>query len=100
MAGSAGEGQRLELHLKEGEDVSARIIRRHLRLTIKKGLEPAAPTVHGAAAPIALVEANAVAFFFGISWGPVVWVMLNAGLGLAYGIYAVFALLSFLLSQP
>jgi len=76
------------------------------------------------------VAANAFVFFFGMSWGPVVWVMLgeqfpnqirasalavaasaqwianwaistsfpslkNAGLGLAYGIYAAFALLSF-----
>jgi SP family sugar:H+ symporter-like MFS transporter len=76
------------------------------------------------------VSANAFVFFFGMSWGPVVWVMLgekfpnrfraaalsvaasaqwlanwaittsfpslkSAGLGLAYGIYAGFALLSF-----
>jgi SP family sugar:H+ symporter-like MFS transporter len=75
------------------------------------------------------VSANAFVFFFGMSWGPVVWVMLgekfpnqmraaalsvaasaqwianwaittsfpglkNAGLGVAYGIYAGFALLS------
>jgi MFS transporter, SP family, sugar:H+ symporter len=88
------------------------------------------PVLHGAVGPIALVAANAFVFFFGMSWGPVVWVMLgekfpnrmraaalsvsasaqwianwaittsfpslkNAGLGLAYGIYAGFALLSF-----
>jgi SP family sugar:H+ symporter-like MFS transporter len=89
-----------------------------------------APTLHGANGPIALVSANAFVFFFGMSWGPVVWVMLGekfpnrlraaalsvaasaqwlanwaittsfpslkgAGLGLAYGIYAGFAVLSF-----
>src|SRR4051812_33918586 len=89
-----------------------------------------APTLHGAIGPIALVSANAFVFFFGMSWGPVVWVMLGekfpnrlraaalsvaasaqwlanwaittsfpalkgAGLGLAYGIYAGFAVLSF-----
>jgi MFS transporter, SP family, sugar:H+ symporter len=88
------------------------------------------PVLHGAAGPLALVAANAFVFFFGMSWGPVVWVMLgekfpnqirasalavaasaqwianwaistsfpslkDAGLGLAYGIYAAFALLSF-----
>jgi MFS transporter, SP family, sugar:H+ symporter len=86
--------------------------------------------LHGAAGPVALVAANAFVFFFGMSWGPVVWVMLgekfpnriraaalsiaaaaqwvanwvittsfpplkNASLGLAYGIYAACALLSF-----
>jgi SP family sugar:H+ symporter-like MFS transporter len=89
------------------------------------------PVLHGAEGPVALVAANAFVFFFGMSWGPVVWVMLgekfpnrlrasalaiaasaqwianwaistsfpslkNAGLGLAYGIYAAFALLSFI----
>lgn len=89
-----------------------------------------APTLHGAIGLIALVSANAFVFFFGMSWGPVVWVMLGekfpnrlraaalsvaasaqwlanwaittsfpslkgAGLGLAYGIYAGFAVLSF-----
>ena len=89
------------------------------------------PVLHGAAGPIALVAANAFVFFFGMSWGPVVWVMLGekfpnriraaalsvaasaqwlanwvitttfpslkgAGLGLAYGIYAGFAVLSFI----
>jgi len=89
-----------------------------------------APALHGALGPIALVSANAFVFFFGMSWGPVVWVMLGekfpnriraaalsaaasaqciangaittsipslkgAGLGLAYGIYAGFAVLSF-----
>ena len=89
------------------------------------------PVLHGAAGPIALVAANGFVFFFGMSWGPVVWVMLGekfpnriraaalsisasaqwlanwvittsfpslkgAGLGLAYGIYAGFAVLSFI----
>ena len=89
------------------------------------------PVLHGAEGAVALVAANAFVFFFGMSWGPVVWVMLgekfpnrlrasalavaagaqwianwvistsfpslkNAGLGLAYGIYAAFALLSFI----
>jgi MFS transporter, SP family, sugar:H+ symporter len=88
------------------------------------------PVLHGAAGPIALIAANAFVFFFGMSWGPVVWVMLgekfpnkiratalavaasaqwianwvitttfpplkDASLGLAYGIYAAFAVLSF-----
>jgi SP family sugar:H+ symporter-like MFS transporter len=88
------------------------------------------PVLHGAAGPVALVAANAFVFFFGMSWGPVVWVILgekfpnriraaalsiaaaaqwvanwvittsfpplkNASLGLAYGIYAACALLSF-----
>ena len=88
----------------------------------------AQPVLHGAAGTIALVvAANAFVFFFGMSWGPVVGVMLgekfpnrmraaalsiaaaaqwianwaittsfpglkNAGLGVAYGIYAGFAL--------
>jgi len=89
------------------------------------------PVLHGAAGPIALVAANAFVFFFAMSWGPVVWVMLgekfpnhiraaalsvaastqwianwaistsvpslkNFGLGVAYGLYACFALLSFI----
>jgi MFS transporter, SP family, sugar:H+ symporter len=89
------------------------------------------PVLHGAAGPIALVTANAFVFFFGMSWGPVVWVLLgekfpnriraaglsvaasaqwianwaittsfpslkNVGLGVAYGLYAAFAVLSFL----
>jgi SP family sugar:H+ symporter-like MFS transporter len=89
------------------------------------------PILHGASGPIALVAANAFVFFFGMSWGPVVWVMLgekfpnkiraaalsvaasaqwvanwaittsfpslkDVGLGVAYGLYAGFALLSFL----
>jgi SP family sugar:H+ symporter-like MFS transporter len=89
------------------------------------------PMLHGAEGTIALIAANAFVFFFGMSWGPVVWVMLgerfpnrlrasalaiaasaqwianwvistsfpslkNAGLGIAYGIYAGFALLSFI----
>jgi SP family sugar:H+ symporter-like MFS transporter len=89
------------------------------------------PVLHGAEGMIALIAANAFVFFFGMSWGPVVWVLLgerfpnrlrasalaiaasaqwianwaistsfpslkNAGLGIAYGIYAGFALLSFI----
>jgi SP family sugar:H+ symporter-like MFS transporter len=89
------------------------------------------PVLHGAAGPVALISANAFVFFFGMSWGPVVWVLLgetfpnriraaalslaaaaqwianwvistsfpvlkDAGLGLAYGIYAVSAFLSLL----
>lgn len=89
------------------------------------------PVLHGVAGPIALVAANAFVFFFGMSWGPVVWVMLgekfpnrmraaalavaasaqwianwvvsttfpslkDAGLGLAYGIYAACAAISLL----
>jgi MFS transporter, SP family, sugar:H+ symporter len=89
------------------------------------------PVLHGAEGAVALIAANAFVFFFGMSWGPVVWVVLgerfpnrlrasglaiaasaqwianwaistsfpslkNAGLGLAYGIYAGFALLSFI----
>jgi SP family sugar:H+ symporter-like MFS transporter len=88
------------------------------------------PVLHGVSGPIALVAANAFVFFFGMSWGPVVWVMLgekfpnnlraaalsvaasaqwianwaittsfpslkDVGLGVAYGLYAGFALLSF-----
>jgi SP family sugar:H+ symporter-like MFS transporter len=89
------------------------------------------PMLHGAEGTIALIAANAFVFFFGMSWGPAVWVILgerfpnrlrasalaiaasaqwianwaistsfpslkNAGLGIAYGIYAGFALLSFI----
>jgi MFS transporter, SP family, sugar:H+ symporter len=89
------------------------------------------PVLHGLTGPIALISANAFVFFFGMSWGPVVWVLLgetfpnriraaalslaaaaqwvanwvisttfpvlkDVGLGLAYGIYAVSALLSLL----
>jgi MFS transporter, SP family, sugar:H+ symporter len=89
------------------------------------------PVLHGADGTVALIAANAFVFFFGMSWGPVVWVMLgerfpnrlrasalaiaasaqwianwaistsfpslkNAGLGLAYGLYAGFAFLSFI----
>jgi SP family sugar:H+ symporter-like MFS transporter len=87
------------------------------------------PVLHGLAGPVALIAANLFVFAFGMSWGPVVWVMLgekfpnqiraaalsvaacaqwvanwaistsfpvlkNAGLGIAYGIYAASALLS------
>lgn len=87
------------------------------------------PHLTGALGPIALVAANLFVVFFGMSWGPVVWVLLGemfpnrirgaalslaaAGqwaanwaitvsfpslktfsLGFAYGMYAVFALLS------
>ena len=86
------------------------------------------PVLHGAAAPVALVAANLFVFAFGMSWGPVVWVLLgetfpnriraslaaaaqwvanwvistsfpplkDAGLGLAYGLYTTFAVLSLL----
>jgi MFS transporter, SP family, sugar:H+ symporter len=89
------------------------------------------PVLHGLAGPVALVAANLFVFSFGMSWGPVVWVLLgetfpnriraaalslaaaaqwianwvistsfpalkDAGLGLAYGLYAAFALLSLL----
>jgi SP family sugar:H+ symporter-like MFS transporter len=89
------------------------------------------PVLHGAAGPVALIAANAFVFFFGMSWGPVVWVMLgekfpnriraaalavaasaqwianwvvstsfpslkDAGLGIAYGLYAGMALISLL----
>jgi len=84
----------------------------------------------GASANVALVAANLFVVAFGMSWGPVVWVLLgemfptriraaalslaaaaqwvanwlitvsfptlkDIGLGLAYGLYAAFALLSF-----
>jgi hypothetical protein len=84
----------------------------------------------GASAHVALVAANLFVVAFGMSWGPVVWVLLgemfpnrmramalslaagaqwvanwvitvsfptlkDIGLGLAYGLYAAFALLSF-----
>ena len=87
------------------------------------------PHLEGAAGPVALVAANLFVVFFGMSWGPVVWVLLGemfpnrlraaalsfaaAGqwaanwlitisfpvlksysLGFAYGIYALFAVLS------
>jgi MFS transporter, SP family, sugar:H+ symporter len=90
-----------------------------------------APVLHGLQGPVALLAANLFVFSFGMSWGPVVWVLLgesfpnriraaalslaaaaqwlanwaistsfpalkNAGLGLAYGIYAACALLSLL----
>ncbi|NMO01369.1 sugar porter family MFS transporter [Gordonia sp. TBRC 11910] len=89
------------------------------------------PKLDGAAGPIALVAANLFVIFFGVSWGPVVWVLLGemfpnrfraaalsvaaAGqwaanwaitvsfpplkdfsLGVAYGMYSLFALLSLL----
>ncbi len=89
------------------------------------------PHLTGSAGPLALVAANVYVFAFGMSWGPVVWVLLgekfpnhiraaalsvaasaqwianwvistsfpslkNAGLGLAYGLYTAFAVLSFL----
>jgi len=88
------------------------------------------PHLMGNTGLIALFAANAYVFAFGMSWGPVVWVLLgekfpnriraaalavaaaaqwianwaisttfpllkNAGLGLAYGLYATFAVLSF-----
>ncbi len=89
------------------------------------------PVLHGIAKPIALLAANLFVFAFGMSWGPVVWVLLgesfpnqiraaalslaagaqwvanwvistsfpplkDAGLGLAYGLYTTFAVLSLL----
>ncbi|MBD5607003.1 MAG: sugar porter family MFS transporter [Candidatus Eremiobacteraeota bacterium] len=88
------------------------------------------PHLTGANGIVALVAANVYVFAFGMSWGPVVWVLLgekfpnriraaalgvaaaaqwianwaittsfpilkNAGLGIAYGMYATFAVLSF-----
>ncbi len=35
------------------------------------------PVLEGAAGPVALVAANLYVVFFGVSWGPVVWVMLG-----------------------
>src|SRR6185436_2727481 len=87
------------------------------------------PHLTGAAGPIALLAANLFVVFFGMSWGPVVWVLLgemfpnriraaalslaaaaqwvanwvitvsfpslkDISLGLAYGMYATFAVLS------
>jgi MFS transporter, SP family, sugar:H+ symporter len=95
--------------------------------TLKGGM----PVLTGIAKPVALIAANVYVFAFGMSWGPVVWVLLgesfpnriraaalslaaaaqwvanwvvttsfpplkNAGLGLAYGIYTTFAVLSLL----
>jgi MFS transporter, SP family, sugar:H+ symporter len=89
------------------------------------------PRLEGVNGPIALVAANVYVFFFGMSWGPVVWVLLgemfpnriraaalglaaamqwianflvsttfpvlkNAGLGYAYGLYTLAAILSVL----
>jgi len=89
------------------------------------------PVLTGAAGPIALVAANLFVVAFGMSWGPVVWVLLGElfpnriraaalslaaaaqwlanwaitvsfpalsdfSLGVAYGLYAAFALLSYL----
>jgi MFS transporter, SP family, sugar:H+ symporter len=88
------------------------------------------PQLDGAAGIIALVAANLFVVSFGMSWGPIVWVLLgekfpnriraaalavaacaqwlanwaittsfptlqNLGLGLAYGLYTAFAVLSF-----
>ncbi len=88
------------------------------------------PELNGAAGPIALVAANLFVVFFGVSWGPVVWVLLgemfpnriraaalslaaagqwaanwiitvsfpslkDLSLGVAYGLYTLFAILSF-----
>lgn len=89
------------------------------------------PTLAGASGTVALIAANVYVFFFGMSWGPVVWVLLGEmfpnriraaalglaaamqwianfavsatflplakfGLGIPYGIYCGFAVLSFL----
>ncbi len=88
------------------------------------------PQLQGTQGPIALLAANLFVFAFGMSWGPVVWVLLgekfpntiraaalsvaasaqwianwvvstsfptlkDVGLGLAYGLYTAFAVLSF-----
>ena len=88
------------------------------------------PSLTGSSGDIALVAANTFVFFFGFSWGPVVWVLLGEmfpnriraialsvaaaaqwlanfvvsttfpplashGLGIAYGFYATFAIISF-----
>lgn len=88
------------------------------------------PALSDSAGPVALVAANAFVVFFGVSWGPAVWVLLgemfsnairasalglaaaaqwlgnfaisttfpalaDLGLGVAYGLYTVFAALSF-----
>ena len=88
------------------------------------------PYLTGAAGPIAVVAANLYVVFFGVSWGPVVWVLLgemfpnriraaalavaaaaqwianflvsvsfpgmaSIGLGFAYAVFTVFAILSF-----
>jgi MFS transporter, SP family, sugar:H+ symporter len=93
-------------------------------------IENGAPHLQGANGTIALFAANIYVFFFGMSWGPVVWVLLgemfpnriraaalgvaaaaqwianfvvsttfptlkNIGLGYAYGLYALAAVLSF-----
>jgi len=89
------------------------------------------PVLSAAAGTVAVVTANLYVVFFGMSWGPVVWVLLgemfnnrirayalavaaaaqwianfivsqtfpilaSAGLGIAYGLYAAMALLSFI----
>ncbi len=89
------------------------------------------PYLTGAAGPLAVVAANLYVVFFGVSWGPVVWVLLgemfpnriraaalavgaaaqwianfivsvsfpgmsSIGLGFAYGVFTVFAVLSWL----
>ena len=93
-------------------------------------IEDGEPVLQGAAGPTALVAANLFVVFFGVSWVPVVWVLLgemfnnrirasalglaasaqwlanftisttfpalaSVGLGLAYGLYTTFAVLSF-----
>jgi MFS transporter, SP family, sugar:H+ symporter len=93
-------------------------------------IENGTPHLQGANGTIALFAANIYVFFFGMSWGPVVWVLLgemfpnriraaalgvaaaaqwianfvvsttfptlkNFGLGYAYGLYALAAVLSF-----
>jgi MFS transporter, SP family, sugar:H+ symporter len=99
--------------------------------TLKASPTGPLPVLTGVAKPIALIAANVFVFAFGMSWGPVVWVLLgesfpnkiraaalslaagaqwvanwivsisfpslkDAGLGLAYGIYTTFAVLSLL----
>ena len=99
--------------------------------TLKASPTGPMPVLTGVAQPVALIAANVFVFAFGMSWGPVVWVLLgesfpnqiraaalslaagaqwvanwvvstsfpalkDAGLGLAYGIYTTFAVLSLL----
>ena len=93
-------------------------------------VEGGEPVLGDTAGMVALVAANLFVVFFGVSWGPVVWVLLgemfsnrirafalglaaaaqwitnflisqtfptlaDVGLGVAYGLYTAFALLSF-----
>ena len=103
---------------------------RHARTVVDGTPDLSTAVLGGASANVALVAANLFVVAFGMSWGPVVWVLLgemfpnrmraaalslaagaqwvanwivtvsfptlkDIGLGLAYGLYAAFALLSF-----